>query len=93
MPTDFLANDFTAIARAMQQRSPEVCNVVLHFWGPISLLTSDHESVEAAVASAYNHLVSRTAMPDRVTTTDGTVLLNREALADAVMQHQDGLPS
>ena len=92
MSVDFLANDFGAIARAMRRGTPTARKVVLYFWVLASLLTSEHESVEAAVADAYNHLVGRTAKPDSITAADGTVLLDREALADAVMQYQDGLP-
>ena len=52
MSVDFLANDFGAIARAMRRGTPTARKVVLYFWVLASLLTSEHESVEAAVADA-----------------------------------------
>ena len=92
MPADFLANDFKAIARAMRREAPPSQAAVLHFWDMLSLLTSTHESVEAAVAEAYAFVVSRSAMPDRITATDGTVLLDGKALTDAMVRYSEGMP-
>lgn len=88
MPTDFLANDFKAIAHAMG-RTASAPPVILHFWDRASLLTSSHESVEAAVAEAYAFAASDTAIPVRITTLDGTVLMDGKALAGAVLRHGD----
>ena len=91
MPADFLANDFGAIARAMQ-REPSSAPAVLHFWDMLSLLTSAHESIEAAVAEAYAFMASDTAIPVRITATDGTVLMDSEALTEAVVRYGEGVP-
>jgi hypothetical protein len=90
MPADLLANDFAAIARAMQ-RETSLPPVVLHFWNMHSLLTSTHESVEAAVAQAYSFAASDTGVPVRITATDGTVLMNTAALAEAVIRYREGM--
>jgi hypothetical protein len=90
VPADFLANDFGAIARAMQRETPSRA-VVLHFWDLLTLLTSTHESVEAAVAEAYGFVVSHSALPERITATDGTVLMDSEALAEAVIRYGEGM--
>ena len=91
MPADFLANDFAAIARAMGRETPSRA-AVLHFWDLLTLLTSTHESVEAAVEEAYALLASYTAIPDRITATDGTVLMDHKALADAMARYRKGMP-
>ena len=91
MPADFVANDFAAIARAMQRETPSRA-AVLHFWDLLTLLTSTHESVEAAVAEAYGFVVSHSALPERITATDGTVLMDSEALAEAVIRYGEGMP-
>ena len=91
MPADFLANDFGAIARAMQ-REKSSPPAVLHFWGMLTLLTSTHESVEAALAEAHAFLVSHSAIPERITATDGTVLMDSEALTEAVVRYGEGMP-
>jgi hypothetical protein len=90
MTADFLANDFGAIARAMR---PEASSppAVLYFWEALTLLTSTHESVEAAVAEAYGFVVSHSALPERITATDGTVLMDSEALAEAVIRYGEGM--
>ena len=89
MPADFLANDFGAIARTMREETSPAA--VLYFWNMLSLLTSAHESVEAAVAEAYAFVVSRRAIPDRITTADGTVLMDDKALAEAVDRYRKGM--
>ena len=91
MPADFLANDFAAIARAMGRETPSRA-AVLHFWDLLTLLTSTHESVEAAVAEAYGFVVSHSALPERITATDGTVLMDSEALTEAVIRYGEGMP-
>jgi len=90
VPADFLANDFGAIARAMRRETPSPL-AILHFWDMLSLLTSAHESVEAAVAEAYAFVVSRRAIPDSITTADGTVLMDDKALAEAVDRYRKGM--
>jgi hypothetical protein len=92
VPADFLANDFEAIARAMR-RETSSSPAVLHFWDMLTLLTSTHESVEAAVAEAYTFVASDTAIPERITATDGTVLMDTEALAEAVIRYAEGMPT
>ena len=92
MPADFLANDFGAIARAMR-REPSSALAVLHFWDMLSLLTSTHESVEAAVAEAYAFAASDTAIPVRITTPNGTMLMDEKALAEAVLRYGEGMPT
>ena len=91
MPADFLANDFGAIARAMQRETSSP-PAVLHFWNMLTLLTSTHESVEAAVAEAYAFVASDTAIPVCITATDGTMLMDSEALADAVIRYGEEVP-
>ncbi|TDH58813.1 hypothetical protein E2C06_30565 [Dankookia rubra] len=91
MPADFLANDFEAIARSMRPvTSPTPA--VLHFWYMLSVLTSVHESVEAAVQEAYAFVASDTRIPVLITATDGTVLMDNEELADAVNRYREGIP-
>ena len=92
MPADFLANDFGAIARAIRRETSSPPTAVLHFWDLLSILTSEHESVEAAVAEAYAFVVSSTAFPERITTADGTVLMDYKALSEAVARYREGLP-
>ncbi len=92
MTADFLANDFGAIARAMRRETPLAPPAVLYFWDELTLLSSEHESVEAAVAEAYAFLASHTAIPLRITATDGTVLMNDKALAKAVVRYRHGMP-
>jgi hypothetical protein len=91
MPVDFLANDFGSIARAMQRRTSSP-PAVLHFWDQLRLLTSKHESVEAAVEEAYALVASDTGIPYRITMTDGTVLMDDKALAKAVARYRNGEP-
>ena len=91
MPADFLANDFGAIALAMQRETSSL-PAVLYFWDMLSLLTSTHESIEAAVAEAYAFVVSYSAIPERITATDGTVLLDGKALTDAMVRYGEGMP-
>ena len=91
MPADFLANDFVAIARAMQREAASL-PAVLHFWDMFSSLTSAHESVEAAVVEAYAFVVSHSAIPECITATDGTVLMDSEALAEAMIRYGEGMP-
>ena len=92
MPADFIANDFGAIARAMRQETSSPPAAVLLSWDKLTLLTSTHESVEAAVEEAYALLASYTAIPDRITATDGTVLMDHKALADAMARYRKGMP-
>jgi hypothetical protein len=92
MPADFLANDFAAIARAMRRETTPAPKVMLRFWFRASLLTSEHDSVEAAVAEAYKLWTDGTVSPDRITTADGTVLLGFAALAEAMARYQEGVP-
>jgi hypothetical protein len=91
MPADLLANDFAAIARAMQRETSSP-PVVLHFWNKRSLLTSTHESVEAAVAQAYAFAASNAGIPVRITTLSGTILLDGAALAKVVLRYGEKLP-
>lgn len=88
MPADFLANDFEAIARAMQRGASTLA--ILHFWGLPALLSSAHENVESAVAEAYRLAASDTGTPVRITTPEGTVLMNTAALAEAVIRYREG---
>jgi hypothetical protein len=92
VPADFLANDFAAIARAMQRERVPAPKVLLHFWELLTPLTSEHESVEDAVLEAYAFVVSRTAIPHRITATDGTVLMDGKALTRAIARYREGLP-
>ena len=92
MPADFLANDFGAVARAMRRETLSPL-AVLHFWDMLSLLTSAHESVEAAVAEAYAFAASDTAIPVRITTPNGTMLMDEKALAEAVLRYGEGMPT
>ena len=92
MPADFLANDFVAIARAMQRETSSPRAAVLHFWDMLTFLTNAHESVEAAVAEAYAFVASDTAIPVSITTPNGTMLMDTEALAEAVLRYGEGRP-
>ena len=92
MPADFLANDFGAIARAIQRERASPPGAVLHFWDMLALLNSSHESIEAAVAEAYALAATDTGIPLRITATDGTVLMDCEALAEALVRYYKGLP-
>jgi len=65
---------------------------VLYFWDKLTLLSSEHESVEDAVAEAYAYMVSRTAIPLRITATDGTVLMDDKALGKAIARYRNGMP-
>jgi hypothetical protein len=91
VPADFLANDFGAIARAMERETSSP-RAVLHFWDMLTLLSSEHESVEAAVEEAYVLLASHSAIPERITATDGAVLLDGKALTDAMVRYREGMP-
>jgi len=93
MVADFLANDFGAIARAMQREAPTPQEAVLHFWDMFGLLTSTHENIEAAVEGAYVLLASDMGIPVRITATDGAVLMNTAALAEAVIRYREGMPT
>jgi hypothetical protein len=90
VPADFLANDFGAIARAMWRKTSARA-AVLHFWDLLTLLTSEHESVEAAVEEAYVFAASDTGIPVCITATDGTVLMDTAALAEAVIRYGEGV--
>ncbi len=92
MSADFLANDFEAIARAIRQNAAAPSKVVLRFWRRLSFLDSEHDSIEAAVAAAHDHWRERSTFPDHIAAVDGTVLMDRDALADAVMRYREGLP-
>jgi hypothetical protein len=72
------------------QRETAPRAAVLHFWDMLNLLTSEHESVEAAVAEAYAFAASDTALPERITATDGTVLMDSQALAEAMVRYGEG---
>ena len=93
MPADFVANDFVAIARAMRPETATASKVVLHFWRLLSLLTSEHESVEAAVAEACNLWTDLTTAPDHIAAADGTILMDREALIEAMTRYGSGMPT
>jgi hypothetical protein len=92
VPAAFIANDFAAIARAMQRETPS-SPAVLHFWDLLTLLTSEHESVEAAVEEAYVFAASDTGIPVCITAADGTVLMDSEALAEAVIRYGERMPT
>ena len=92
MAADFLANDFEAIARAMKRETLS-SPAVLHFWDMLFLLSSAHESVEAAVAEAYVLVASDTGIPVRITTPNGTMLMDEKALAEAVLRYGEGKPA
>jgi hypothetical protein len=92
VPADFLANDFGTIARAMRQKTSSPPTAVLYVWDMLTLLTSVHESVEAAVEEAYALVASDTGIPVRITATDGTVLMDSKALAEAVIRYGEGVP-
>ncbi|MDO9714611.1 hypothetical protein [Paracraurococcus lichenis] len=90
---DFLANDFGAIARAMRRDEPVTApKVVLHFWCLSTALTSEHESVEAAVATAYDLLKNVITDSQYIAAADGTVLMNRDALTGAMTRYDEGVP-
>ena len=91
MPADFLANDFEAIARAMR-RETALSPAVLHFWGRRALLSSVHESIEAAVAEAHRLAASNIGASVRITTLEGSVLMDDKALAEAVLRYGEGEP-
>lgn len=91
MPAEFLANDFGAIARALRRNAPST-PTVLHFWDLLALLTSEYDSVEAAVAEAYAIATSDTGIPVRITAPDGTMLMDTEALDDAMIRFGEGMP-
>ena len=92
MPADFLANDFEAIARAMRQNAAPPSKVLLRFWNFIRLQESEHDSIEAAVAEAHEHWMNRTTTPENIAAIDGTVLMGREALVEAMTRYREGLP-
>ena len=92
MPVDFLANDFGAIAHAIRQDAAASSKVLLRFWNLVRLLDSEHDSIEAAVAEAHEHWMGRTTSPDHIAAIDGTVLMGREALAEAMMRYREGMP-
>jgi hypothetical protein len=91
VPADFVANDFAAIARAMRRENPSP-RAVLHFWDMLSLLSSVHQSVEAAVEEAYVFAATGTGIPVRITAADGTVLMDSKDLAEAVLRYGEDLP-
>jgi hypothetical protein len=92
VPADFVANDFAAIARAMQRETSSP-PAVLHFWDMFDFLTSEHGSVEAAVEEAYVLVANDTGIPVRITTPNGTMLMDTEALAEAVIRYAEGMPT
>jgi uncharacterized membrane protein len=92
VPADFLANDFAAIARAMQRQTSSP-PAVLHFWDLSCFLTSEHENVRAAVAEAYAFVVSDTGVSVRITTPNGAMLMDTAALAEAVIRYGEGMPT
>lgn len=91
MAADFLANDFGAISRAMRRMTSTLA--VLHFWGMHALLSSTHDSIEAAVAEAHRLAASDTGTPIRITTPEGTVVMETDALAEAVIRYGEGIPT
>ncbi|MBK1657793.1 hypothetical protein [Paracraurococcus ruber] len=89
---DFLADDFGAIARAMRRDAAAPPRVLLHFWHLLTRLTSEHDNVEAAIAEAHElwtHLVSD---PEHLALADGTILMDRDALTEAMTRYAQGLP-
>ncbi|HEY0420990.1 MAG TPA: hypothetical protein VGC80_15855, partial [Acetobacteraceae bacterium] len=48
--------------------------------------------VEAAVAEVYKIWIDGTAIPERIATTDGTVLMGCAALTEAMARYQEGMP-
>jgi hypothetical protein len=72
----------------MQRQASLPQAAVLHFWDMLTLLTSEHESVEAAVAEAYALTDNYTAVPVCITATDGTVLMDGDALSRAVVRYR-----
>jgi hypothetical protein len=92
VPADVLANDFAAIARAMRRETSSPPKAVLHSWKLLTPVISEHESLEAAVAQACAFVASRTAIPHRITTNDGTVLMDGKALSEAVTRYRKGMP-
>ncbi|MDO9713633.1 hypothetical protein [Paracraurococcus lichenis] len=89
---DFLANDFGAIARAMRREAAVATKVVLHFWYMLTPLTSEYESVDAAVAEAFELWTDLTTDPEYITAADGTVLMGRDALIEAMTRYAEGKP-
>ena len=92
MQADFVANDFAAIARAMRREAASPPEAVLHFRDMFALLTSSHENIEAAVEEAYVLAASDTGIPVCITATDGTVLMDSKALAEAVIRYGEEIP-
>ena len=66
---------------------------VLHFWDMRTLLTSAHETVDDAVAEAYAFAVSDTAIPVRITTPSGTMLMDEKTLSEAILRHGERKPT
>jgi len=93
VPADFVANDFAAIARAMRRETSSTPKVLLHFWDMFALLTSAHDSVEAAVEEAYVLVASDTGIPVSITAIDGKMLMDTEVLAEAVIRYGEGMSS
>lgn len=91
VPADFVANDFEAIARAMK-RNAAPSTVVLHFWDMLVRLTNTHESVEAAVEEAFTLVSRHTVVLNGITTIDGVALLDKKALAEAMIRFGEGMP-
>ncbi|MDO9714031.1 hypothetical protein [Paracraurococcus lichenis] len=89
---DFLANDFGAIARAMRPEVAVSSKVVLHFRYLLTSLTSEYESVDAAVADAYELWTDLMTDPERIAAADGTVLMDRDALIEAITRYAEGMP-
>jgi hypothetical protein len=92
VPAEFLANDFGAIARAMRRETSSPPKALLHFWDTFALLTSVHDSVEAAVEEARALAASHTVTLGCISATDGTVLMDDKALAEAVVRYREGMP-
>ncbi|MDO9714475.1 hypothetical protein [Paracraurococcus lichenis] len=89
---DFIANDFSAIARAMRREAPLATRVVLHFRYRLTSLTSEYESVDAAVAEAFELWTDLTTDPEYITAADGTVLMGRDALIEAMTHYAERRP-
>ena len=92
MPADFLANDFGAIARAVRWEISLPPAAVLHFWNMLTVLASTHESVKAAIEEACALTASHTVILHNITASDGTVLMDDKALAEAVTRYREGMP-
>ncbi|MDO9713596.1 hypothetical protein [Paracraurococcus lichenis] len=89
---DFLANDFGAIARAMRRKTSASPKVVLHFRYLLTSLTSEYESVDAAIAEAFELWTDLRTDPEHITAADGTVLMGRDALIEAMTRYAEGMP-